>query len=255
MRAIWILALCCLAVLMVHAKKGKHNGLKWRHWHHSKNNLTKQPKENKNCTELPGRLLDWFHVLRTSHVKEEMFAKGLPLPKLGEVIPQMKPKEAKMPFPSGSKKQGCREPIRTVFRQLFDHNADGLVDETELADLYEAEPCMKQFFKTCSKGKETFTEPEFCSCFKSVEPPCFHKLRNNLPYLLVRGEPQPIAGAYTPSCDQDGYYLPRQCRTLDKDGNKECWCVDRHGSKIEGATECVDNTDPPAREEEQEEEP
>ena len=69
---------------------------------------------------------------------------------------------------SGSKKQGCREPIRTVFRQLFDHNADGLVDETELADLYEAEPCMKQFFKTCSKGKETFTEPEFCSCFKSV---------------------------------------------------------------------------------------
>ena len=54
----------------------------------------------------------------------------------------------------------------------------------------------------------------------------------------MRGEPQPIAGAYTPSCDQDGYYLPRQCRTLDKDGNKECWCVDRHGSKIEGATEC-----------------
>lgn len=54
----------------------------------------------------------------------------------------------------------------------------------------------------------------------------------------MRGEPQPIAGAYTPSCDQDGYYLPRQCRTVDKDGNKECWCVDRHGSKIEGATEC-----------------
>ena len=69
---------------------------------------------------------------------------------------------------SGSKKQGCREPIRTVFKQLFDHNADGLVDETELADLYEAEPCMKQFFKTCSKGKESFTEAEFCSCFKSV---------------------------------------------------------------------------------------
>lgn len=54
----------------------------------------------------------------------------------------------------------------------------------------------------------------------------------------MRGEPQPIAGAYTPSCDQDGYYQPRQCRTVDKDGNKECWCVDRHGSKIEGATEC-----------------
>ena len=71
-------------------------------------------------------------------------------------------------FRSGLKKQGCREPIQTVFKQLFDHNADGLVDETELADLYEAEPCMEQFFKTCSKGKEAFTEAEFCSCFKSV---------------------------------------------------------------------------------------
>lgn len=56
--------------------------------------------------------------------------------------------------------------------------------------------------------------------------------------MLVRGEARPFPGVYTPSCDQDGFYLPRQCRTTDKNGNKECWCVDRNGSKIEGLTEC-----------------
>ena len=110
-----------------------------------------------------GIFLSWLHIDRDSRFSSKIgrilarlgWEHSLNLLQLNFVV-------------SGSKKQGCREPIRTVFRQLFDHNADGLVDETELADLYEAEPCMKQFFKTCSKGKETFTEPEFCSCFKSV---------------------------------------------------------------------------------------
>lgn len=56
--------------------------------------------------------------------------------------------------------------------------------------------------------------------------------------MLVRGQPRVLPGVYVPSCDQDGFYLPRQCRTTDKNGNKECWCVDRNGSKIEGLTEC-----------------
>ena len=51
---------------------------------------------------------------------------------------------------------------------MFDLNGDSLVDDSELAEVYEVEPCMKQFFKTCSKGKETFTEAEFCSCFNTV---------------------------------------------------------------------------------------
>ena len=82
------------------------------------------------------------------------------------------------------------------------------------------------------------TSSKQMNCLYISEPPCFHKLRNNLPNLLMRGKPHPIPGIYTPSCDQDGYYLPRQCKAVDSDGNKECWCVDRHGTKIEGVTEC-----------------
>lgn len=57
-----------------------------------------------------------------------------------------------------------------MFRYVLDQNADGVLDDSELADIYEisTEPCIKQFFKTCAKGKETFTEAEFCSCFTSI---------------------------------------------------------------------------------------
>lgn len=51
---------------------------------------------------------------------------------------------------------------------MFDQNADGILDDSELADVYEIEPCMRHFFKECAKGKETFTEVEFCSCFNDV---------------------------------------------------------------------------------------
>lgn len=54
-----------------------------------------------NCTMLPERLLDWFHILRTMHIKEELVRNGLPKPERGEVLPHMKLKEVKMPFPSG----------------------------------------------------------------------------------------------------------------------------------------------------------
>lgn len=32
--------------------QGKQNRLKWRHWHHSKKNLTKQPKENSKLVSV-----------------------------------------------------------------------------------------------------------------------------------------------------------------------------------------------------------
>lgn len=73
-------------------------------------------------------------------------------------------------------------------------------------------------------------------CF--LEPPCLHRLRKHLPALLIRGEAHVLPGVYTPSCDEDGFYLPRQCRAADRQGIKECWCVDRHGSKIEGLSDC-----------------
>ena len=33
---------------------------------------------------------------------------------------------------------------------------------------------------------------------------------------------------YTPDCDEDGYFKPKQC----KHHMKKCWCVDRKGNKI-----------------------
>ena len=73
-------------------------------------------------------------------------------------------------FHVGFDKTSCREPISSVFRYVLDQNADGVLDESELADIYEisTEPCIKEFFKACAKGKETFSEAEFCSCFSSV---------------------------------------------------------------------------------------
>lgn len=155
---------------------------------------------------LPARLLDWFHILRSVHEKEQWKLSGFELPKLGEVLPHLKIKEAKMPFPSGrnleqrevyihswhpshskisllpahfkflllfmsgSDKTDCREPIHSVFNYVLDQNADGILDEAELADIYEigTEPCIKSFFKDCAKGRETFTEADFCSCFTTA---------------------------------------------------------------------------------------
>ena len=71
-------------------------------------------------------------------------------------------------FLTGFGQDACREPISSVFRFVFDQNADGVVDDSELADVYEVEPCMRNFFKECAKAKETFTEAEFCSCFNDV---------------------------------------------------------------------------------------
>ena len=50
---------------------------------------------------LTARLLDWFHILRSVHQKEQWKLNGFDLPKLGEVVPHLKMKDAKMPFPSG----------------------------------------------------------------------------------------------------------------------------------------------------------
>lgn len=73
-------------------------------------------------------------------------------------------------FLLGSDKTVCREPIHSVFHYVLDQNADGVLDDAELADIYEiaTEPCIKEFFKNCAKGRETFTEAEFCSCFSTA---------------------------------------------------------------------------------------
>lgn len=51
---------------------------------------------------MPDRLLDWFHVLRAMHIREEQKKNGdFESQRPEEAIPHLKLREAKMPFPSG----------------------------------------------------------------------------------------------------------------------------------------------------------
>ena len=80
----------------------------------------------------------------------------------------------------GFDRETCREPISFVFHHVFDENMDGVVDDSELAYIYHSEPCTREFFKKCAKGKETFTEAEFCSCFTTVGKINYNKYSNTL---------------------------------------------------------------------------
>ncbi|XP_068702973.1 inter-alpha-trypsin inhibitor-like [Montipora foliosa] len=55
------------------------------------------------------------------------------------------------------------------------------------------------------------------------EGPCT-KVKKLLNALLVHGVPM----QYTPDCDDEGFYKPKQC----KHHLKKCWCVDRRGNKV-----------------------
>lgn len=70
------------------------------------------------------------------------------------------------------------------------------------------------------------------------EGPCKHKLKRKLmkikffSRLLVHGVPM-FRVKHMPTCDEDGFYAPKQCLT----DQSECWCVDRLGNKIESSGE------------------
>ena len=55
-----------------------------------------------------------------------------------------------------------------------------------------------------------------------LEPPCKQELEK---YSAEK----PMLGKYEPTCDEDGYYKPRQCH------ENYCWCVDRYNQMIEGS--------------------
>ena len=67
-------------------------------------------------------------------------------------------------------KDACREPISSVFHDVFDENKDGVLEFSELPGFNEfsMDPCMMAFFEKCAGGKKILTEKEFCSCFSSV---------------------------------------------------------------------------------------
>ena len=57
------------------------------------------------------------------------------------------------------------------------------------------------------------------------EPPCT-KAIEDIPTLLISGVPRPVPGFFVPKCNEDGFYVSKQCN------DKECFCVDRNGLEV-----------------------
>ena len=59
-----------------------------------------------------------------------------------------------------------------------------------------------------------------------LAPPCTSAMMA-VPIILLRGEPRPLPGSFVPRCDEDGFFMPKQCNELQK----QCWCTDRNGAE------------------------
>lgn len=154
------------------------------------------------------RLLDWFSVLMAQ-----------PGPK--------KHVKSKAHFPSS-----CAKEVIWMFGYL-DSNQDRQLSLGELYDLEhnERENCLKPFLDKCDDDRDIFlSASEWCRCFSKADRPCVAMRRRSKPGLL---------GAYIPSCDTDGFFLPTQCHNAVG----TCWCVDKHGveqsgSRTRGTPDC-----------------
>lgn len=52
----------------------------------------------------------------------------------------------------------------------------------------------------------------------------------DLPTIVLRGVPKAMPGFFVPRCDEDGFFMSKQCNP-----KKECWCVDRNGAELMGS--------------------
>lgn len=115
----------------------------------------------------------------------------------------------------------------------LDGNQDRQLSLGELYDLEhnERENCLKPFLDKCDDDRDIFlSASEWCRCFSKADRPCVAMRRRSKPGLL---------GAYIPSCDTDGFFLPTQCHNAVG----TCWCVDKHGveqsgSRTRGTPDC-----------------
>ena len=64
-----------------------------------------------------------------------------------------------------------------------------------------------------------------CAVSYFSEPPCT-KAIEDIPTLLISGVPRPVPGFFVPKCNEDGFYLSKQCH------RNECFCVDRNGIEV-----------------------
>ncbi|XP_002733602.1 testican-1-like [Saccoglossus kowalevskii] len=171
---------------------------------------------DSELSELPRRLMEWFRLLQAE--EEDLYKKHphkeMPVPDV-EVLPK------------------CKESTAWMFNTL-DVDRDLVLSSKEYYDMYndEYEVCMRTFLDECDQNRDwKITGDEWCNCFhaeEAVRPPCFQAM-DDVPTMMVLGEIRPLAGAFVPTCDENGYYSTAQCHG----GTGFCWCVDQYGVEYE----------------------
>lgn len=189
-------------------------------------------------SELPARLIDWFHVLKVNEKVQEMKDQGIEQEAVMKEDSFSEEKLKSMYSVLACSDQNdkeiekaiCLKPVQWMFHHL-DNNNDGHLSETELGEIEDIqnEQCIKPFLQSCDLDKDGRVElTEFCRCL-CVTPPCTNVIKD-IPILLLRGVPTPMHGFFVPRCDDDGFFMPEQCNLRN-----ECWCVDRNGGELAGS--------------------
>uniref|UniRef100_A0A6M2E0B4 Putative proteoglycan cow n=1 Tax=Xenopsylla cheopis TaxID=163159 RepID=A0A6M2E0B4_XENCH len=159
------------------------------------------------------RLLDWFSVVMADSKKRRTHNKS------------------KARFPSG-----CKSEAKWMFGHL-DLDGDSVLSVQELYDLEHdrSERCIRPFLERCSGDGGNVNPSEWCRCFERADRPCAAVKRRAVAEML---------GAYSPDCDEQGFYKSTQCHS----SVGLCWCVDKHGvefanTRTRGKPDCERKTD------------
>lgn len=188
--------------------------------------------------QLPRRLIDWFHVLKTNEREQENREQGFVsepvLKEMTFIDAKLKAMYADLACADNDaevEKEVCLSPVKWMFKHM-DSNSDHHLSATELLEIEEinSEHCIKPFLKSCDRNNNAnVTLKEFCKCL-CVTPPCTHALQS-VPTVLMGKQPKPMPGLFVPKCDEDGFFMPMQHN--EKHG--EYWCVNRNGAEIRGS--------------------
>ncbi|KAM8923844.1 testican-2 isoform 2-T2 [Pelodytes ibericus] len=178
---------------------------------------TDSAKQGEACTgqdlaDLGDRLRDWFQLLHENSKQNNTANPGAkPVNVLDKTLVA-----------------SCKDSIGWMFSKL-DSNTDIFLDQAELSaiNLDKYEICIRPFFNSCDTYKDgRVSTAEWCFCFWREKPPCLVELEK----VQIQEAAKKRPGVFIPSCDEDGYYRKMQCDQT----NKECWCVDQHGSELTG---------------------
>jgi len=159
-------------------------------------------KEHKKCStdelkSIGSRLLDWFSVVIAEQKKDHSL---------------LARKHSSFKIPD------CQPQVSYMFH-YFDTNGDFRLSQKELYYIEhdQNEHCLQPYLIQCDEDNDQYLSAyEWCTCFDKKSQPCLNALKHTKKGLL---------GAYSPKCDNQGFYKPMQCHA----SSGLCWCVDRNG--------------------------